>query len=147
MATRLVSGKPFVPMFAQVNTPPYVGMFVIPVKDDTVVLEFSAMYLSASAVKEVRCQGSGPPSVQSYGSQRRFAQGIVKQENIPVSRKVCAYNRESKQLLASTMSDQAGHFYLTWAGYSGKFFVLVFDDETDSADYNCQVFDLLDSLY
>ena len=76
-----------------------------------------------------------------------YIQGLVKEGGVPVVRRVCAVRRDTLAPLASGMSDTAGHFHLSWRGYAGKTVVLIFDDTTDEMDYNCKVFDLVESVY
>ena len=85
---------------------------------------------------------------ESVGRQVvHYAQGIVKESGIAVCRKVCAVRRDTIALLSSTMSDVNGRFLLEWRGYAGKVVILIFDDTADALDYNCKVFDLVESVY
>jgi hypothetical protein len=103
--------------------------------------------LSARYAKGVQDIGTTQPLPSIPTRTRRYAQGVVKESGTPVCRRVCAFSRDPVRPIASGLSDQAGRFHLQWNDYAGKFFIIVFDDATDAVDYNCKVYDLLESVY
>lgn len=80
------------------------------------------------------------------GTARRWLQGVVKEAGVPVSRTLTVHRRDTQAVIARASSMLDGKFTVSWQGYSGKVFLVVFDDIAAGADYNCQIVDLLDSI-
>lgn len=92
------------------------------------------------------------PSVRGYGLDKlsggditsAWVKGVVKQEGLFVVRKLRVYRRDTGVLLAEGRSnDGLGKFNISWEGYTGQVYVIVFDDASLAPDYNAEIFDLV----
>lgn len=70
----------------------------------------------------------------------RYVSGTVEEDGTPVVRMVRAYRRDNGAFLGQTMSGPDGKFQLRFHGFSGKVFVIAFDDD-NLPQYNAQVYD------
>ena len=146
MATRELLCAGLAP-FASAPNIPYIALLtVVPLfLTDTIVLPLQG--LVAAEANGVMPTG-GETGMEGTGRKvTHYAQGVVKESGIAVCRSVCAVQRGSLAVLATALSEVDGRFHLEWRGYSGKEVILIFDDATDALDYNCKVFDLVESVY
>lgn len=91
------------------------------------------------------CTARSPVSVQTGSVAeefRRCVQGTVKEEGVPVVRKVGIYSRTTQQLLVSTTSGLNGIFKAEWIGSDDIVYAVILSDETTG--YNAKVFDFLE---
>ena len=146
MATIELSCRILDPFYSAPNTPYVDKITVVPLfLTETIVLPMHK-FIASEAVG-VMLTGQEREAETAGRQVVHYAQGIVKESGIAVCRKVCAVRRNTIALLASTMSDVNGRFLLEWRGYAGKVVILIFDDTADALDYNCKVFDLVESVY
>ena len=79
----------------------------------------------------------------AFGTTSSTVSGVVYQNSSPVVRTVRVYRRDNGDLLGTTTSDGSGNFSFKLNGYTGKVFVIAFDDITAAPDYNAQIYDLV----
>ena len=72
-----------------------------------------------------------------------YAQGIVKIQDVPVSRRVRVRRRDTGAELVAGMSGAGGRFHLSWTDYAGPVEVTIYDDATLLSPYNAKVFDFV----
>lgn len=126
---------------------PYMKEFVVTLLEPMAVFDMPLINFSAQGVKGLKVHGGTTPFEETGRYTRHYAQGVIKESGKVVCRRVCAVRRDTLHPIASGNSDVDGRFRLEWVGYSGKVVILIFDDATDALDYNCKVFDLVESIY
>ena len=147
MAIFEVKGSRFAPFTSVRDVPYFTKPLVLTPIDLVLTVVLPEEYRTAQYVKGAKVLGASVDFAASDRRTRHYAQGIVKESGIPVCRRVCALRRDSLTPLATAVSDAGGAFHLEWMGYAGKVVILIFDDATDALDYNCKVFDLVESVY
>lgn len=105
---------------------------------------YSQVFTARSTLSIIRAS-VGVIATAVHGVQtRRYVSGTVKQDTTLVSRLVRAYNRATGEMLASgTSSGVDGTFSLDVGPFTGKVFVIAFDDTGTAPDYNAAIFDLV----
>lgn len=72
-----------------------------------------------------------------------YAQGVVKVQEVPVSRMVRVRRRDTGKELVAGMSGAGGRFHLSWTDYAGPVEVTIYDDAALLSPYNAKVFDFV----
>lgn len=82
-------------------------------------------------------------STVAFNPSRRVS-GTVSQNGSPVSRLVRVYCRDTGELLRFGYSNPStGEFSIHVGPFTGKVYVIAFDDTGTSPDYNAQILDLV----
>lgn len=147
MAILEVKGSVYAPFTSVRDTPYLTKPLILSPLDLVLTVVLPEEYRTVQYAKGAKVLGASVEFSASDRRTRHYAQGIVKESGVPVCRRVCAVRREGLSLLATAISDAGGAFHLEWMGYAGKVVILIFDDATDALDYNCKVFDLVESVY
>jgi hypothetical protein len=123
------------PLLALVDMPKFVFQF----GDD--------FPLSPSNVKAVCYLGGRAPERDVVQSQQLFyLKGVVTVSGLPYDAKIRVYRRDNGRLLVEGRSNApVGKFQVSWAGYNGLVYWMVFDD-SGSPIYNAKVLDLVQGV-
>ena len=143
MTQRLLNGRITSAAYPMPSIPPFSALKVVLVRITPMSLSLPVEGFLSNRVRATRAIGAGYSHSEVAASALRFAQGKITEGGVPVSRRVCVYDRETKALAATCMSGAGGAFSVSWKGGPGDVFVLIFDDEKDTAVYNAKVFDFV----
>ena len=96
------------------------------------------------ATKVIRSTSRSTATFAS-GVKSSVVSGLVFEGSTPVTRLVRVYRRDTGELLGTTNSvaGSGGSFSMQLNGYTGKVYVIAFDDITSAPDYNAQIYDLV----
>jgi hypothetical protein len=101
---------------------------------------------SAPNLRSVRAFGqSSLPTGDPAAAVIRYVAGTVKENKTLVNRRVRVYRRDTGTLLAQGIS-VSGRFQFSFSGYTGKIYIIAFDDTTFTPDLDARIFDLVDSV-